>query len=245
MVKKHMGKNKRSALLKHIIILSLSIVLSGIIMIRGWVNLIFCHAILEVYEPIEHYYDGVNLVKLHLPSVSGRTMEISNADYEQNIANVKDDNSCECLSIFPNCIGDSKCEYFYYADDIEIFDSSIHRIELYVKIIFSDYNLYAKEIERISHIANKNKTKEIIYVPDLFFLPAYVTIYNYEGIYEYALVDSASTTIYYLYLQNVGEENYVFDGAFIPKKRLIDSSFPKSLVVVNKYNMYGEEKANG
>ena len=78
---------------------------------------------------------------------------------------------------------------------------------------------FESEKERLSKISDKyeEEIQEIIYDTDNFNYPAYVTVYHFDGGYEYALLEEEEKTIYYIHLRFVPEEDIAFEEKLLPK----------------------------
>ena len=118
------------------------------------------------------------------------------------------------LFVFPASIeGLEDVEYRYSCK----YDGLFNDCMIYLKATYSDAE-YAAEVERLSNITcsvsafGVNAENSILYSEDLFRYPAYIAIYDCDLSYEYALVDDATNTIVYIYLNL-----YEVDG-FLPEE---------------------------
>ena len=102
------------------------------------------------------------------------------------------------LEIFPKQINGNVLDFKYYRQD-GLFDGSY----LFYLIVNYDEEQYISEENRIHNISiNSNgKYKSPIYEPDKFKYPAYITIYDGFGTYEYALLDEKTHSIIYVFNQ--------------------------------------------
>lgn len=81
-----------------------------------------------------------------------------------------------------------------------------------------DTETYQKEVERLSQINYEmnGAIKSIKYEEDIFAYPAYVSMYQWESCYEYALVDAEEQKIVYVFLQGIPEWMLAFDEEYSP-----------------------------
>ena len=56
-----------------------------------------------------------------------------------------------------------------------------------------------------------------MYDTDNFNYPAYDTVYNFDGGYEYALLDEEQNRIYYIHLRFIPKEDIAFEPELLPK----------------------------
>lgn len=119
------------------------------------------------------------------------------------------------LKIFPDSLDGLEAEEYYYKCTEGILDSKC-QIYLHCKMTEEKYN---SEKERLSKISDtyEGETQEIMYDTDNFNYPAYVTVYKFDGGYEYALLDEERNRIYYIHLRFVPEEDIAFEPELLPK----------------------------
>lgn len=118
------------------------------------------------------------------------------------------------LFIFPEKLSKSAQieDYYYYCSNKGLDNS--YQIFLEYKLSTEDFKL---EKNRLANISSnyKNKTNEVIYDTTSFDYPAYITVFNHNGTYEYALIDETNKRIICVYtqfrkLKKVGrEESYL------------------------------------
>lgn len=119
------------------------------------------------------------------------------------------------LKIFPDSLEGLDTEEYYYKCTEGILDS---RCQIYLQCKMSEEK-YNSEKERLSKISDtyEGETQKIAYDTDNFEYPAYVTAYNFDSGYEYALLDEEKNTIHYIHLRFVPEKNIVFEQNLLPK----------------------------
>ena len=108
------------------------------------------------------------------------------------------------------------------------------------KINYNDIE-FNQEVARLSNVYTIKDSVQMksVYCIDLFDLPSFVCIYNYNGEFEYALVDESNKRILYIYLKDIKTiDNIIFDKKYAPSKSLSDSLFPKCLISGNYYNIF-------
>lgn len=121
------------------------------------------------------------------------------------------------LFIFPDTVVKlENVEYEYYCEE-GILDNTYM---IYLKAEYPDQESYEAEIERLANICCSVKTSEEIvvndieYTEDLFEYPAYVSVYNTNMSFEYALTDVENNIVVYVYLK-------LCEGAeFLPEEYL-------------------------
>ena len=106
-------------------------------------------------------------------------------------------------------------EKYYYKCTEGIWDSEC---QIYLQCKMSK-DKFESEKERLSKISDKyeEEIQEIMYDTDNFNYPAYVTVYHFDGGYEYALLEEEEKTIYYIHLRFVPEEDIAFEEKLLPK----------------------------
>lgn len=122
---------------------------------------------------------------------------------EGHIANEGSDIRCGFF-VFPTSISDlQNVEYEYYCKE-GIWENTYM---IYLNIEYPNQKSYEAEIERLADITCSVKTSNdmvvntIEYTEELFNYPAYVTVYNTNMSFEYALADAENNTIIYVYLK--------------------------------------------
>lgn len=120
------------------------------------------------------------------------------------------------LFIFPESVEESKNAQYRYVCQEGVMDNSYM---IYLKATYSD-SAYQDEKERLSNIQcviempNNAVKNTINYTEKLFDYPAYITIYNTNMSFEYALTDDENRCIIYIFLK-------LYEGAkFLPEEYL-------------------------
>ncbi len=122
--------------------------------------------------------------------------------------------------IFPREISTGNLEFFSFYEDGLIIDGPFKRREVFLSWTM-DAATFDNELSRLKSIYLK---KPICFSKDLFASDSYIATYNYSSEFEYAIIDYDKSTIYYIWLREVGSlEQMVFDDAFKPSKLLKDS----------------------
>jgi len=124
------------------------------------------------------------------------------------------------LKIFPDSLEELGAENYYYKCTEGIFDSEC---QIYLQCKMTEEK-FDSEKERLSKILDKyeDEIQEIVFDENNFKHPAYVTIYNFDSSYEYALLDEEQKIIHYIHLQFVPEKNVAFDSALLPQNYLLE-----------------------
>lgn len=165
------------------------------------------------------------------------------------------DSANEKLYIFPESITEAEDAKYYYKSKVD--SSSNDSAVIFAKIKYSEED-YRKEIENLSNIAceiqvdGKAVTNELDYNEEQFCFPAYISVYNSNNTYEYALLDESNTTIVYVYMHDfIPDVDQVADE-YLPKaynrKNLFDDSSWKNKNIYfarNKAGDYVSCESNG
>lgn len=220
MVLEYMEVVKKS-IYKYIVFLSVAIVSFVVLWI---VTLYFFLVLTNIHEsnkPIK-FYEHTRLSE-RTPIV-GDIEEITESAYLLKI-NELSSNLKWNLIVFPESVSNSYNEFFSYFQDCGKKDAGrIHRAEIYLKRKFTNDIDFQLEIRRIANIEQNNHY--LFYIEDLFDFPSYMAYYNFDPVYEYVLVDYDELTLHYIFMSEIGKDNFVFDEKYAPVKRLKDSSFP-------------------
>lgn len=171
-----------------------------------------------------------------LNKIDGKIELMRTTEYIDDMTVIREKTNLKML-IFPTALNCNYVSYYSYLEEYYYdLDSIKYRAEIYLEAKFENDTYFKEEIDRLNNIEICNK--KLVFVDDLFYCDSYISIYNDDSEYEYCLVNEKDKIIHYIYLNEVGINNFVFDDLFIPKKRIIDSSFPKNLIKINYYNMY-------
>lgn len=111
-------------------------------------------------------------------------------------------------------INDGRFLYFYYKYKDAFLDPVC---QIYLKCEY-DLPTYKNETERLSQIREEyqGRIQKINYNTKDFRYPAYVTIFENDGCYEYALLDEENYSIIYIFLQWTEEKNIEFADIYLP-----------------------------
>lgn len=125
------------------------------------------------------------------------------------------------LYIFPTKIPESAVieSYYYYYQDT--FLDPTCQIYLEYSLSKTDFNVevarLSKISERFEHKAFKDIENKIVYDTEHFTYPAYVTIFNNNYCYEYALINENENKIVCIFTQFIKPNGIKFDKKFLPK----------------------------
>lgn len=103
------------------------------------------------------------------------------------------------LYIFPKEVNIDSVEEFRYAHEDGVFDGSY----LYYLTVSYNEEAYENEVNRIKKLSVKfvEEKKNILYAETGFNYPAYVSIFDGNGTYEYTLLNKEKHKIVYIYNQ--------------------------------------------
>lgn len=153
------------------------------------------------------------------------------------------------LFIFPEKLSaQTKNQEYFYGTGYGMFGS---HYEIYFNVTYPR-NEFEAEKKRLSDITchipinvqGKVVTNSIHYNEDLFNYPAYISVYEEDNAYEYALIDEANCRIVYVSVQYC-------DGSHIPEEYLpkggMESPVMNGFVMEedNTFNMYYAEDEDG
>lgn len=119
------------------------------------------------------------------------------------------------LWVFPKEISETATNVeYYYFDMNTLMDPTC---QIYLCCTY-DTETYQKEVDRLSQIKYEMNglTKSIQYEENIFAYPAYVSIYEWESCYEYALVDAEEQKIVYVFMQGIPKWMIAFDEKYSP-----------------------------
>lgn len=129
------------------------------------------------------------------------------------------------MYLFPKHIDNGFIKYFEYLIHYNSDAGTQLLSEVYVEWQTS-FETYKLEKERLSLIYYEPTEKGTVFTNNLFDLPAYVAIYNFDSEFCYAILDDESYTIAYIYFFDIKSiDNLVFDSKYKPKKLLSESDF--------------------
>lgn len=138
------------------------------------------------------------------------------------------------LKIFPTEVNKDKVKEFKYYSEDDLFVGSY----LYYLVVDYDKDEFNAEVERIKSVNQpfRDIVKNIFFAKTGFKYPAYITIWDGNGTYEYALVDEENTTIAYVLNQLFDWKDTDIAEEYLPK----DYSVPSTSKDTGKdgYSMY-------
>ena len=138
------------------------------------------------------------------------------------------------LKIFPTEVNKDKVKEFKYYSEDDLFVGSY----LYYLVVDYDKDEFNAEVERIKSVNQpfRDIVKNIFFAKTGFKYPAYITIWDGNGTYEYALVDEENTTIAYVLNQLFDWKYTDIAEEYLPK----DYSVPSTSKDTGKdgYSMY-------
>lgn len=138
------------------------------------------------------------------------------------------------LKIFPAEINKEKVKDFKYYSTDGLFIGDY----LYYLVVDYDKDEFDAEVERIKNVNQpfRDIVKNIFFAKTGFKYPAYITIWDGNGTYEYAVVDEENTTIAYVLNQLYDWKDTGIAEDYLPK----DYSVPSTSKDTGKdgYSMY-------
>ena len=119
--------------------------------------------------------------------------------------------------IFPENLSNISTDSEYYHADYKYREG----IEVYLNASY-EKSEFEKEISRIEQISykmhNSHEAKTVIKDnAELFNYVTYITVFNFNGVYEYACVDYENNRIIYIVLYAMSYEGISFDKIYLPK----------------------------
>lgn len=127
--------------------------------------------------------------------------------------------------LFPKTIEDKKVLNFQCIHTTYSLVGTGWQIELNIKYSNDEMIL---ELDRLENIT---KNLSNLQEPDLFRLPVYVTVWNWNGCFEYAVVNESEQSIRYIYLQLIDKNDLKIDESCIPNNYDISMK-------TNSYSLY-------
>lgn len=130
-------------------------------------------------------------------------------DYDKifDLTEIRFDESA--FELFPQNVDDLQVVDFYCEWELGIVGSA--KVELLLSVNYQQVD-FDNEISRIKALGNGN----INYDDTNFKFPAYVSMLGYMNTNYYALIDEANTTIHYVLLQLIYEEDIDINKDFLP-----------------------------
>ena len=146
------------------------------------------------------------------------------------------------LYIFPTQMPESSHIDSYYYYQMDTFLDPTCQIYLEYSLSKEDFNAEALRLSKISERYQnenyKDRVNNIVYDTKNFMYPAYVTIFNNNHCYEYALLNEEENKIICVFTQFIGIDNVRFDKKYLP----IDFGSKKSS---GGFNIYYSENRLG
>ena len=142
------------------------------------------------------------------------------------------------LLIFPDKVNEGEVLDYYYWNRGGVFDDD-YQIYLVCKY---DEDKFHDEVSRLTNtsVTYKSDTHTINNNTTDYKFDAYETINNWDCGYEYALVDEANRTIYYVHLEFIDEDEVIFDHSLLPDSYGAELDNP-----MDGYNMYAFQEGEG
>lgn len=145
------------------------------------------------------------------------------------------------FSIFPNKaeIKGDIIDYHYF--DYQLKDGD----EIYLEVTYTrdSFDEEILRLEAVKYFSEKFKYENAVKKDDciLFNYITYISIYNYNGRYEYACVDPNSYRIVYITLDEMSLERISFDEMYLPKTYYIhDLNYADDNIDPYYFDMYEE-----
>ena len=161
-------------------------------------------------------------------------------NYSNYLISLRDNTDAHSyLSIFPDEIVNNNVEEFRYLSEDGLFDGDY----LFYLVVNYDKESFYNEKDRISNITinYKNLEKKILYSEEGFNYPVYISIFDNNGSFEYALADEENYKIIYIFNQFFMWDKIEINKNYEP----IDYKVPIKDIKREGYNMYYFFNKNG
>jgi len=112
--------------------------------------------------------------------------------------------------LFPPSIDEESC-FFNCEHVVEFLLGTRWQIELSIEFDDESYETETKRIKELS------RGSVVFGESEYFDIPAYATVWNWNGCYEYALFNESTKTITYIYLQLNNKDQLTITNSYIPK----------------------------
>lgn len=180
----------------------------------------------------------VSLSVIFIALIWGKINQITYVTDLSEYGNFEKFNLLGNLELFPETIPEGFIGGQYYFKYKEGFLDS--ECQVYLKCNY-DKSTYKKEIERLAQIEEtyQGKTQKIHYDTENFHQPAFVTVFENDGCYEYALLDEDNLSIVYIFIQWVKEKDIKFPNMYLPHDYKCVVSTEQSFSI---YNFWDNEK---
>lgn len=136
---------------------------------------------------------------------------ISDIEEYDNIWTLPERRASEISALFPNNVNEEQCVTFICKHTTYQLVGTGWQVLLEIRY---DESLYFSEIERINNLCTDSP---ICGSSEYFDNQAYATVWNWNGCFEYAVVDEQEKTVCYIYLQLIQKDNLNLDEKYIPK----------------------------
>lgn len=134
---------------------------------------------------------------------------ISDIEEYDNIWSLPERRADETSVIFPSNVNEEQCVTFICKHTTYRLLGTGWQISLEIQY---DDNMFSSEIERLNSLC---KSSPVCGSSEYFDKPAYATVWNWVGCYEYAIVNEEKQTISYVYLQLISKEDITIDEKYI------------------------------
>lgn len=153
------------------------------------------------------------ILTLNLSSCSNVYEEtiISNIEEYDNIWTLPERRADEISVLFPNNVNEEQCVTFICKHTTYQLLGTGWQVLLEIKY---DDSLYFSEIDRLNNLCTDSP---ICGYSEYYDNPAYATVWNWNGCFEYAVIDENKKTIYYIYLQLIEKKDLTIDQNYVPK----------------------------
>ena len=217
---------------KNIIVIAACLILGVVFVVASFMVLNFKK---EDHTNIEEYSSNLTKLIESQDVRSGLKIFPTEVEYSSNLTKLIESQDVRSgLKIFPTEVNKDKVKEFKYYSEDDLFVGSY----LYYLVVDYDKDEFNAEVERIKSVNQpfRDIVKNIFFAKTGFKYPAYITIWDGNGTYEYALVDEENTTIAYVLNQLFDWKDTDIAEEYLPK----DYSVPSTSKDTGKdgYSMY-------
>ena len=150
---------------------------------------------------------------------------ISDIGEYDNIWNLSERRVEETSVLFPKNVNEEQCVTFICKHTTYQLLGTGWQCSLEIRY---DDSLYFSEIDRLNNLCGNSPIRGI---SEYFGNPAYATVWNWNGCFEYAVVDEKEKTVCYIYLQLIEKDNLIVNKEYIPEGYEMQLSNSKSYSV--------------
>ncbi len=152
------------------------------------------------------------ILTLNIVSCSGVYEEtiVSNIEEYSSIWSLPERRVGETSLLFPSKINE-ECTEFKCIHTTYKWLGTGWQITLALK--YDDSLSFGKEIDRLNTLSENSPVHEN---SDYFDKSAYASVWNWNGCFEYAIVDESEKTVNYIYLQLTDKDELTIDANYIP-----------------------------